>query len=326
MKKVLISFVGTNDSGQPRGKGDGAIINTCRNRKFGIVHLLWTKNKNPKLNYEKIAERVKDGLQEEDLCDNVKIHFMDIQNVVDHNEIYPKLLAFCRSLLKGHKYTGAISSGTPSMQTCWILMAESGDFPIELIRANEPSLNIEPISKVRLGTALPRIRRLEQENSKLKRNLNIELVFDFVHNSPRVRINEKQIDFAPMEFAWYKFFAQNVLDGIDIPITEVYSVKKEVLVKVNQIYEACFQSDNNSRLRENIAQYSKKGYALGNLNSRKTDIGKKIKAKIDDEQTLDQVIIHSEGTPAEKVYYIKLPAEKIIMKEREDESNSFPVS
>ncbi len=324
MKQVLISFVGTNDSGQLKGKGDGAVINTCRNRRFDVVHLIWTKNKNLKLSYEQIANHVKTILENENLCSNVKIHFMDIQNVVDHNEIYPKLLGFCRALPigSGYKYTGAISSGTPSMQTCWILMAESGDFTIELTRANEPSLDIEPIAKVKLGTALPRIRRLEQENLKLKRNLNIELVFDFVHNSPRVRINEKQIDFMPMEFAWYKFFAQNVLDGLHIPISEVYNVKKEVLIKVNEIYKACFQSDNNSRLGENIAEYSKKGYALTNLNYHKSNIEKKIKDKIDDEQTLDQVIIHSEGTPAEKVYYIRLPAEKIKMKEREDKFNS----
>lgn len=325
MKKVLISFVGTNDSGQPRGKGDGAIINTCRNRKFGIVHLLWTKNKNPKLNYEKIAERVKDGLQEEDLCDNVKIHFMDIQNVVDHNEIYPKLLAFCRSLPKGQKYTGAISSGTPSMQTCWILMAESGDFPIELIRANEPGLNLEPIAKVKLGTALPRIKRLEQENFKLKENLKIELVFDFVQNSPRVRINNKQIDLEDMQFAWYKFFAERALLGDDSPISVDYYVRKEVLIKVNDIYETCFQSDNNWRLKEIIALNSNKNYQLTSLNPHKSNINKQIKSAITDEQILDQVIIHAGGTPVQKVFYIKLTSGKIKMKERENESNSFPI-
>lgn len=49
------------------------------------------------------------------------------------------------------------------MQVCWILMAESGDFPVDLIRSNESKFGGQFVTPVKLGTGLPRIIRLQEE-------------------------------------------------------------------------------------------------------------------------------------------------------------------
>lgn len=169
--RILLSFVGTNDAGKLRGENDGAVLTVFKKRKFDEVHLIWNTSEAKNVSFEQIAKYVKDEIIKRKYCSNVRPHRFDCDDVTDHNEIYPKLLAFCNSLgtTEGRKFTAAIASGTPAMQVCWILMAESGDFPLELIRSNEPRFGKAPVTPIRLGTGLPRIIRLEQENEFLRR-------------------------------------------------------------------------------------------------------------------------------------------------------------
>jgi sigma54-dependent transcription regulator len=55
---------------------------------------------------------------------------LEIPGVTDHNQIYVELKNYCDRLnnADNRSYTAAISSGTPDMQVCWILLAEYGDF------------------------------------------------------------------------------------------------------------------------------------------------------------------------------------------------------
>ncbi len=203
MKKylnVLISFVGTNDGGKLLNKKDGAILTVLKHRKFDKVYLLWTSSYKNEISYDKISDYLVQEIKKRKYCSEVVREYINIEDVTDHNEIYPKLLNFLKSKFKSKKIkvTAAIASGTPSMQACWIIMSESRDFPMELIRSNEPELNTEPITVVKLGTALPRIIRLKEENKMLKRAIKAS-------NKITVNIGKCEINIKGIEIPFHQF-------------------------------------------------------------------------------------------------------------------------
>jgi len=169
--RILLSFVGTNDVDKTSGRPGGLILTILKKRKFDEVHLLWNYSEVKNLSDEEMAKHVRDQVLSRGYCNTVKLHRVDCSDVTDHNEIYPKLLAVCQSLKPspGRRFTAAIASGTPAMQVCWILLAESGDFPVELKRGNEPWVGRQPVAPIRLSSSLPRILRLEQENEYHRR-------------------------------------------------------------------------------------------------------------------------------------------------------------
>jgi sigma54-dependent transcription regulator len=149
-RKVFVSFVGSNDAGKLIGKDDGAILTALKAfKKVEKVYLLWS----PTGNFKDIANYLKKEIINNRFCKNVLLHAFDLDNVTDHNEIYPKLLGFCKSNFKeNEEVTAAIASGTPAMQVCWILMAESGDYKLKLIRSNESPDFQKSLSDLRMKT------------------------------------------------------------------------------------------------------------------------------------------------------------------------------
>ena len=132
---------------------------------------------------------------------------MDIDDPTDHNEIYPKL----REIVHTHGSTrtpmvAAISSGTPSMQVCWILLAESGDAKIKLYRTVERELTDKPLREVRLDSALPRIVALEEENRQLRQIAILPLSLHV--DEGIVKVGNTIINLSPQQFAYYRFFAE----------------------------------------------------------------------------------------------------------------------
>jgi hypothetical protein len=225
---ILLSFVGTNDAGKMIGNSDGAILTVFRKRTFDEVHLIWNISRSTEFDLQKIAKYVKKEIINREYCNTVKLHKMSLDNVTDHNEIYPKLLELCRKLkpTSNKKFTAAISSGTPAMQVCWILMAESGDFPLKLIRSNEPKFGKQFVTEVKLDTGLPRILRLEEEVKELReemKNLLPHLTIDVINGS--VKIGKTEVPFSPIEFSYYRFFAEQAknnyppmrISGIFVP-------------------------------------------------------------------------------------------------------------
>lgn len=178
MKKALISFVGTNDNVTfTKGKGGGAILTVLSERKFDSLHLIYHPTKINDTTFYEIAIKVKNEAIKDHFIKNgnIFLHFFDCDNVTDHNEIYPKLLSICNKLPGRYEYTAAIASGTPSMQECWILIAESGDFKVKLVRSNEQKYGIPLVTEVKLGTSLPQIIKLKKENIKIQKELKKKL-------------------------------------------------------------------------------------------------------------------------------------------------------
>jgi hypothetical protein len=209
-KKILISFVGSNDSGNP-GKNDGAVLTALgiKSFKFDKIHIIYSLNVKSEIDFYKIAKYVETEIKTRSYCKDVALHPLDLDSVIDHNEIYNKLLALCISLKQSEKkseFTALISSGTPAMMVCWILMAESGDFKIKLFQVTPPRFSSKLINEVKLDTSLPRIKRLEEEvNSLLP-----EVVMNIAKG--QLFVDKLRINLSPKEFCFYRYFLEQKLN------------------------------------------------------------------------------------------------------------------
>jgi hypothetical protein len=316
-KKILLSFVGTNDAGKMKGGQDGAILTVFRERSFDDVHLLWNSSKNPEVDFKSIAEYVSEEITKRGLSGKVYQHEFHCNDVTNHNEIYPQLLSFCKSLEIGpeKKYTAAIASGTPAMQVCWILMAESGDFPIELIRSNEPRYGKPLVIPIKLGTGLPRILRLEEENKQLQKDKE-ELIPPLVINVKNglANVNGVTLDLSPIEFCYYRYFAERKLisdeferiSGILVPAIFVENLllyRKESFpdkeVSEKQKRELRDRGISSATFRSNV---SKANNGIHNVLKNKSH------AKFFE--------IAIEGKKNSKLYGLRLPKAKIIIKRK----------
>jgi len=147
-KKILLSFVGTNDAGKLIGKNDGAILTALKKQKFDEVILLWNEANVGEVEYGKVVKYLKREINKRKYASKISDQEFNLSDVTDHNQIYLQLKEFTDTLLKNksYTYTAAISSGTPAMQVCWILLAESGDFseanPLRLIKIKDPKFGI----------------------------------------------------------------------------------------------------------------------------------------------------------------------------------------
>lgn len=312
-KKILLSFIGSNDSGNQNGKSDGAIFNTLKNSKFDFAHLIWIENNKKQEEKNKflyIGKELEKKLIEQRFCENIVLDFLNIKNPVDHNEIYPKLLEYCENLYTSNrnKYTAAISSGTPAMQVCWILMAESGDFNLELIRTNEPVFGKEIISPVKLGTGLPRIVRSMKKQIKILKNLLPDLHIDV--KSHKISIGDTQIRLSQMEFSYYRYFAERVRLGQEA----LYIPNHHLPIKMTkEILNHHRESFPNSDTRIDFENAVNKGELIpkARLLENITNIKGKIFDSLDEKGISENYVIQNVGTRKDGSYMIKIDPGKI---------------
>lgn len=241
-KTALISFVGTNDQGKDPNKGEGAILAVFEERKFDKVYLLWVNTKKQQIDFHEIAGNVQHKLLGRRLCKEVEVKQFDCKNVVDHNEIYQSLLKFSAELPTGYDYTAAISSGTPQMQACWLLLAESGDFQLRLIRTNEKKFGGKRVEPVQLNSTLPRIYSLRNE-IKQRDNEIQELIPNLKIDTSTgiVRVGETIIKLAPAEFSHYCVLAKHALDGDEAFHFDEEDIPQEIVTEAFQYYKQAFK-------------------------------------------------------------------------------------
>ena len=311
-KQVLMSFVGTNDQGGADGS-DGAILTVFKALSFDEVHLLWNSGNNQKSDFRQIAERVQSEIIKRGHTQKVSLHEFPLDNVTDHNEIYPKLLNFCKGLesQKGKTFVAAIASGTPAMQVCWILMAESGDFPLELIRSNEPKYGSPLITPVKLGTGLPRIVRLQKENKRLKKQtlaLIPNLVIDV--KAGIVEIGGSEIPLAPIEFCYYRYFAHRAKAKKDFERFSEITIFGDFPESIAEYFRETFPDANDATVQQAV----KKGLERTTFRGNVSKANKKIHSAITNEESRRLFEIGIDGKRFAKRYGIRTPAEKVAIK------------
>jgi hypothetical protein len=241
----------------------------------------------------------------------VSIVTMDVDDPTDHNELYPKL----RELVSIHtgkhvRLMAAISSGTPSMQVCWILLAESGEVKLSLYRTTEAELAKTPVREVKLDASLPRIVALEEENAALK-----EIAIPPVMLSVRkghVTIGNTVVQFSPLQFAYYRFFLERIKHS---------AATDEVLYRMSGMFtDESFGRKINEFKRESFPNASDSDGTFG----RKKDLEipmeqfrsnvSKLNTKLRDalgETVARYYIIEGSGPRQAKSYGIKLDKSKV---------------
>lgn len=314
-KNILISFVGSNDLG--KDGNDGAILTALNNEKFDEVILLWNQSKNKLYDFSLITNHVKKTIIKRKIAKKIIAVELKLNDVTDHNEIYSKLKEFTDNLDKSEKnlYTAAISSGTPAMQVCWILLAESGDFsetnPLSLIKVTDPKFSKSQNVPVKLNTALPKIIRLKQENLKLKKDFLP--IAKLILETGQLFIGNIEIPFSPIEFSYYRYFAERIKEGKNLEKISGITIPHHFLEKVYQYHQESFPVlDLN---REEIRQTLKSNKELGmsTFRGNVTKINRKIKERIETLSIIEQFKITSQGKRGAKFYGILSTEDKILI-------------
>jgi hypothetical protein len=313
--RILLSFVGTNDKGKSAGDLDGAVLTVFKRRSFDEVHLLW--NPSDKGDFQEIAKYVRDEILERGYCNSVTLHRFDCENVTDHDEIYPKLFSLCASLKPSstRKFTAAIASGTPAMQVCWILMAESGDLPLELIRSNEPRFGKALVTPVKLGTGLPRILRLEEENRQLREeNRDLLPVLEIRVRNGSIRVGDVSIELAPVEFSYYRYFAERAMAGEEPERFSGIDVPDKFLKTILQYHEESFPESDLFRAELKSMLKNGRCLSMGTFRANVSKANTRIRKSLNKPSLIKFFEIAVEGKRHAKMYGIRAPSETIVIK------------
>ncbi|MDR3598833.1 RNA repair transcriptional activator RtcR family protein [Clostridium sp.] len=315
IKNILLSFVGSNDAGKLNGKNDGAILTALTNQKFNEVILLWNQSGKTGTDYYTITNYLKSEIIKRKLAEKVNPCELIIKDVTDHNQIYWVLKEFADKLTRDQntQYIASISSGTPAMQVCWILLAESGDFseqyPLHLIKIKDPKFGNSENIEVKLDITLPKILRLKSELNSLKKDLLPKAILKIKRGT--LFIGEIQVDLSPIEFCHYRYFAERVIDeqgdekfsGISIPI--------KFMQTIYSFHEDSFPDLDLNRL--SLHKMIKDGFEMGiqTFRGNISKINKKIKENIANQSMIDNFQISIVGKRGAKFYGIKAEPSKI---------------
>ncbi|HOA29700.1 MAG TPA: sigma-54 dependent transcriptional regulator [Candidatus Cloacimonadota bacterium] len=135
MKKVLLSFIGNNDCLLSQGK-EGSILSILKERSFDYLYLLYND-----VRYLPHAAEIREHCKK--LYPRLTIGYQeaDAFNPIDYNVVYPAMVAAVKEIekelnIKEIEYTISLTSGTPTMHSCWILMVMGGIIQAKLIQSS----------------------------------------------------------------------------------------------------------------------------------------------------------------------------------------------
>lgn len=314
--KILLTFVGTNDAGRLIGYNHGAILTALTNEKFDEVVLLWNEAKiNNKFKYSDVVLNLKREIKKQKLAKKVFDYELYLKDVTDHNEIYEHLKDFTITLEKTEKieFTAAISSGTPAMQVCWILLAESGDFsiefPLRLIKVIDPKFGKSKNVNVKLNTSLPRIIGLQNEIDDIKNDLIPQAVMNIKHGT--LKIGHLLIPLAPIEFCYYRYFTVKKLNKEKPQKFSGYNVSLNFVRSIYDYHAESYPDLDANRL--DMENMIKKDFELpiatfrGNISK----INKKLAKTLRNESIYNVFRIANEGIRGAKFYGLVAPVDKL---------------
>jgi len=265
--------------------------------------------------YEKVVKYLKREIIKRKYASKVSDQEIKLSDVTDHNQIYLQLKEFTDTLPKNksYSYTAAISSGTPAMQVCWILLSESGDFsetiPLQLIKIIDPKFGKSTNIPVKIDTALPKIIRLRDEVDKLKVDLIPVATISIA--KPQLTIGEIIIDLTPIELSYYKYFAERILSGEGMEKFSGITTSRYFLENIYQYHEEFYPDLEYNR--DDLRKMLKKDIdlAIATFRGNVSKTNNKIKKSLNNETLAEQFIICSQGKKGAKFYGIQAPKEKI---------------
>lgn len=160
--KILLTSIGKSDSDPD--KRFGPILRILIQREFDKLYLFYDKEE-----FHKIACQML--LYCRDEYDNLDVNYQPIivDDPTDYNTIYPAMYSAIKSVLEENenenpKYTISLTSGTPTMHSCWFCLERGGSINAELIQISRDSV----ISEVTLKLDdFPHIKDVDAVKAKL---------------------------------------------------------------------------------------------------------------------------------------------------------------
>lgn len=316
-KTILISFVGTNDAGKLKNPSDGAILTALTNEKFDEVILLWNKSGRKEIDFLAISDYLKNEIKKRKLAKRIEIVELPIKDVTDHNQIYLALKEFTDKLEKteDRHYTAAISSGTPAMQVCWILLTESADFSeassLRLIQVKDPKFAKSENALVKIDTTLPKIIRLKEEVEILKKDLIPAATITIT--KPGLKIGDIEIILSPMELTYYKYFAERVIAEKGDEKFSGFNTSNAFLDRVIEIHKELFPDLDSNRMELTSIRKKDIGLSIYTFRGNLSKLNKKIRDTLNNNTISETFEIKGEGGRGHLFYEIRAPKDKLVI-------------
>lgn len=191
---IYFSFIGNHDSINSDSKEYGAFINIFNEYQKEINKIfLFVTPSTGNINYNKIASDNIEQIRKLKPKIEIEIIKFNIPNPVDYDIVYPNLLdkvlaVVQKSKIKKERSIINITSGTPTMTACWVLLSQSGiipnSTPVQSFQSKfsrkgktteEVNLNIDDFPKITVPSSMKRkITILSREKENLEEKLEIE--------------------------------------------------------------------------------------------------------------------------------------------------------
>jgi len=130
-----LTMIGNHDAIKPDSQGFGALLTIFFHYKENIDGVyIFTTPDSSYFSYKKTAEKIKRRMEAEKKDLPVTIIEMDLDNPVDFELVYKIMLDETQNVIEKDKLNNEekiinITSGTPTMTTCWVLLQKSGLIP-----------------------------------------------------------------------------------------------------------------------------------------------------------------------------------------------------
>ncbi len=127
---IYFSFIGNHDKIEGGSVGAAVTIFLRYKTEIDKIYFLVTPSNSP-VNYEEIAKQNIKFIQAENPEIEIELVHFNIDNPVDFDLVYPKLLDIIQSIVEKNDLDDRnkiinITSGTPTMTTCFVLLQQSG--------------------------------------------------------------------------------------------------------------------------------------------------------------------------------------------------------
>jgi hypothetical protein len=178
-KNILITFIGNHDPYSDGKEKLGPILSILKKHKFDELIILFNN------------DRYWNSLNETQIYCNrhynqmkVAYRLVETINPIDHNLVYPAMYNVITKIVKQNpktNFTISITSGTPTMHACWLLLKQGGVIDAKLLQISrengiqEVTFKLDDYPKIKITEEIKvELTRLSRENKLLKESLDFD--------------------------------------------------------------------------------------------------------------------------------------------------------
>lgn len=178
-ERILLTFVGNHDPFANQQDKLGPILSILKKTKFDRLILLFNNDKywNSLTETQKYCNENYPKMQ-------VDYRLVDALNPIDYNLVYPAMYKVVAKVVQNYpdaKYTISLTSGTPTMHSCWILLKQGGVIEAELLQVSRENglqkvtFKLDDFPKIKVTKEIKvKLTQLARENEILKNSIDFE--------------------------------------------------------------------------------------------------------------------------------------------------------